>query len=180
MKKKKKIIFIIIIVILVIGLFILLWNNYRSKTDYISDLKIHYNDGKIINYHNFNKSFSKKRVITIENRGDKDYTYSLEWMEVKNTLKEQNKFLYEIKCSGDRCAELGKSGVPVASAKVYTQVLIEAHKKQTYTVTFTFTGSEKNAVFKGNLMIKPQTNEKLTEKTDNNKGWDYYKKRHKK
>ena len=150
MNEKRRIsITIICVLVIVIVLFLLLRSN---KTEKMNDLKVTYSD-KEISFNNFSKPFKAEQTITIENTSKENKTYSLEWSDVSNTLKKQNVFLYEIKCEGERCATLGKSQVPVASSVVYTQALIEGHKKQTYTIIFNYNGSEKNAKFKGNLKV---------------------------
>ena len=149
---KKIILIVVIAIILLLGGFLLVRGN-GSKNEEMNDLKISYSKGKEISFDKFKNKFTEERVITVENTSDENKTYSLEWSKVKNTLKKQNVFLYSIKCTGDRCATLGKSQVPVATSKVYTQVLIEPGKKQEYTVTFEYNGSEKDVIFEGNLEV---------------------------
>ena len=128
--------------------------NTCNKTENINDLKITYSDKKVT-FNDFSKDFKVEQTITIENTSKENKTYSLEWSEVKNTLSKQNVFTYEIKCTGDRCATLGKSQVPVASAKVYNQVLIESGKTQEYKVIYTYTGTDKGK-FSGKLKVYPE------------------------
>ena len=150
---KKRLILIIVLCILVIGivLFLLLGT---SKTEKINDLKITYSD-KSVTFNDFSKDFKVEQTITIENISSESKTYSLEWSDVKNTLKKQNAFTYEIKCTGDRCATLGKSQVPVTSATVYQQVLIEGGSKQGYTIIYNYSGSDKGR-FSGKLRVHPE------------------------
>ena len=153
MKRNRLIVLIIciIVIVLLIGFFIR--NNYQNKNDKMNDLKISYSDGKDIKFNSFTNNFTEERTITVENISKENKTYSLEWTDINNTLSKQNNFTYEIKCSGSRCAELGKSQVPVASSVVYQQVLIEPSKKQEYKIIFTYNGSEKKANFKGKLKV---------------------------
>ena len=154
MKKNKMIILIIVIVIiLLLGGFLLVRGSDNKKHEEMNDLKISYSEGKVISFNKFDNSFKEERTITVENNSDENRTYSLEWVKVNNTLKNQSNFTYDIKCSGDRCATLEKSQVPVAGSKVYTQVLIEPNKKQEYIVTFNYSGSEKDVKFKGTLQV---------------------------
>lgn len=125
----------------------------NKKNVTMNGLDIKYSNGQIIKYNDFKKSFTDTRTITVKNNSDESKTFSLEWIEVENALEKQNKFTYEIKCTGDRCAELGKSQVPIASSNVYPQVLIEANKTQVYTIKFNFEGKEDKANFKGTLRV---------------------------
>ena len=140
---------VIIIVAVIIGLIV----NHVNKTETMNDLKIIYKDGQTIKFNNFKKDFTEEKTITVTNTSKENKTFSLEWEGVENNLKKQNTFTYEIKCTGDRCATLGASQVPVAGFKVYQQVLIEAGKTQTYTVVFNYKGSEKKVSFQGKLKV---------------------------
>ena len=152
MNKKKIGLIILIILIIAIGAFLLF--RLCNKTEKINDLKITYSD-KVIKFNDFSKDFKVEKTITITNTGKESHTYSLEWESVKNSLVKQNTFTYEITCTGPRCAELGTSQVPVASAKVYNQVLIEAGKTQEYKIIFTYTGTDKGN-FSGKLKVYPE------------------------
>ena len=149
---EKKRIIIVLVALLVLGVILFLIFGGGNKTEKMNDLKVTYSDGEVMKYGNFKKGFTDERTITVENTSNENKTFSLEWSKVSNKLKEQNKFTYEIKCTGDRCAELGKSQIPVAGAIVYPQVLIEAGKKQVYTIKLTYTGSE-DASFTGSLKV---------------------------
>lgn len=150
---KRKIIISIIVVFLLLGGFLLIRENYNNKHDKMNDLTITYKEGKIINIKKFKKKFTEKRTITIKNNSKENKAYSLEWKDVSNSLEKQDKFIYKINCTGDRCATLGISQVPVVGFQVYPQVLIEAGKTQTYTVELKYNGSEKDAKFKGQLVV---------------------------
>lgn len=151
----KKLVFAIIAVLLVIVVVLVVVLKGGSNKNVINDLKVKYSNGEEIKFKNFKKSFTEKRTITVENTSDENRTYSLEWADVSNTLKKQNVFTYTIKGEGDRAAELGKSQVPVAGAVVFTQVLVEAHKTQTYTIEFKYDNSkgESDAKFNGKLKV---------------------------
>ena len=149
---EKKRIIIVLVALLVLGVILFLIFGGGNKTEKMNDLKVTYSDGEVMKYGNFKKGFTDERTITVENTSNENKTFSLECSKVSNKLKEQNKFTYEIKCTGDRCAELGKSQIPVAGAIVYPQVLIEAGKKQVYTIKLTYTGSE-DASFTGSLKV---------------------------
>ena len=151
MNKKKICLIIVIILVLGIGLFLVLRCN---KTEKINDLKISYSD-KSVTFNDFSKDFKVEQTITIENTSKENKTYSLEWSDVKNTLVKQNAFTYEIKCTGDRCATLGTSQVPVTSATVYKQVLIEGNSSQGYTIIYNYSGSDKGR-FSGKLKVHPE------------------------
>lgn len=151
-KTNENIIIIIIAVVLLVGT-IFLVRGCNSESEKMNDLKITYSKGKVLSFDDFSKNFKQERTITVVNKTKVNKTYSLEWSNVENSLKKQNVFLYEIKCKGDRCATLGKSQVPVASAKVFPQVLIKPGSKQVYTVKFNYSGSEKNVKFKGTLQV---------------------------
>ena len=150
--KKNITLIIIAIVILLLGIIFLI-RGYNKETETINGLKISYSKSNLLSFNNFNNKFKEKMVITIENISNENKTYSLEWIDIVNKLKKQNVFLYEIECSGDRCATLGKSQVPIVGITVFPQCLIESGKKQKYTIIFTYSGSEKNANFKGKLNV---------------------------
>ena len=150
----KKRIGLILIIILVLGIGIFLVLKICNKTEKINDLKITYSD-KSVTFNDFSKDFREKQTITIENTSEENKTYSLEWSDVKNTLVKQNAFTYEIKCTGDRCATLGTSQVPVTSATVYQQVLIEGNSHQGYTIIYNYKGSDKGR-FTGRLKVYPE------------------------
>lgn len=166
---KKKIIISIIIVILLLGGFLLVREYYSNHNDKMNDLVITYKDGKSIKFKKFKKEFTEKRTITIKNISKENKTYSLEWKDVSNSLEQQNKFTYEIKCTGDRCATLGTSQVPVAGFQVFPQALIEAGKTQTYTIEFKYNGSEKGVKFKGKLIVYSEKPEEEQESKDDEK-----------
>ena len=178
MKKKnskkltKNQLMIIAVVAVVLIVIIALIINKLNKIDSMNDLKITYNKGQTIQYSNFKKNFTEERTITVKNTSKESRTFSLEWEGVENTLTKQNNFTYEIKCTGDRCATLGMSQVPVAGFKVYQLVLIEGGQTQTYTVIFTYKGSEKKAHFTGRLkvysekIIEEKPNEELVRKPE--------------
>ncbi len=149
---KNKVMIIAIAVILLTVVAVILGLANRGKEE-VNDLKVKYAGGEDIKFTKFKNDFTKTKTITITNTSKESKTYSLEWVDVSNSLKKQNKFIYEIKGEGDRVAELGKSQVPVADAVIFTQVLIEAGKTQTYTVTFTYTGNE-DAKFEGKIKVK--------------------------
>lgn len=153
LEKYKKSIYIVVVVLIVLLGILFISSHSNIKNEKMNDLKIHYSNGKTLKFNSFKKKFTKEYTITVENTSKENKTYSLEWVKVDNGLNAQNKFLYEITCEGDRCATLGKSQVPVTGATVYTQVLIEAGKKQTYTVKFTYDGSEKKSKFNGTLQV---------------------------
>lgn len=142
-----------IVAVLLIGVIAAIVINNMNKKDSMNDLKITYSNGQNIKFSNFNKNFTEERTITVKNTSNENRTFSLEWEGVKNNINKQNQFTYEISCTGDRCATLGTSQVPVAGFKVYQQVLIEGGKTQTYTIKFNYKGSEKNADFQGKLKV---------------------------
>lgn len=162
----KKVLIVIIAIVILIGV-IFLVRGCSSSSEKMNDLDITYSKGKVLSYDNFSKSFSDKRTITVKNNSKQNKTYSLEWVDVNNTLKKQNKFLYEIECSGDRCATLGKSQIPVAGAKVFPQVLIKPGSKQVYTVKLNYSGSEKDVKFKGTLQVYSEKTSKKEEELKN-------------
>lgn len=170
---KKYLLYAVIGLVLLLCIIFLIKGNVNDKNDQMNGLKIHYDSGKVIKFNNFKKGFTKKNIITVENTTNENKTYSLEWVKVNNKLKKQNVFLYEIECTGERCATLGKSQVPVAGAKVYTQVLIGPKTKQTYTVIFTYDGSEKDVSFDGTLQV-------FSEKVDTKKTKEQEKEKAKK
>ena len=159
----KKLIIFTIIVILLLGVFLLVRGNYNKHNDNMNELEIRYSDNKLVKFNKFEKDFSYSKTITITNTGKENKTYSLEWIKVKNSLKNQSNFLYEIKCTGNRCATLGKSQVPTVGFVVYQQALIEPGVTQKYEVKFTYKGKEKDASFKGILQVYSEKEKEETE-----------------
>ncbi len=158
----KKIICLVLTIILVLGIGLFLVLRKANKLEEKNDLKITYSNEEI-SFKDFSDSFEKSITIKVENLCNENRTYSLEWTDVSNSLKIQNKFTYEIKCTGDRCATLLTSQVPVAGFKVFPQVLIEGGKTQTYNIEFKYNGSEKGVHFKGKLVIHSEKIEKEPE-----------------
>lgn len=152
-KLTKKQLIIIAAVVVIVAVIIGLIVKQINKTETMNDLKITYKDGQTIKFSNFSKDFTEQKTITVTNTSKENKTFSLEWEGVENNLEKQNNFTYEIKCTGDRCATLGTSQVPVAGFKVYQQVLIEPGKTQTYTIVFSYKGSEKKVSFEGRLKV---------------------------
>lgn len=152
---KKKLIVLICILVLIIGVITFLVLNNNVKDENTSGLEIKYLDGERIKFKDFSKDFTIEKKITVLNKTKENKTYSLEWKDVSNGLKNQSNFTYEIKGEGDRAGELFTSQVPVSASVVFPQVVIEAGKSQTYTISFTYKGSEK-AKFTGILKIVPE------------------------
>ena len=165
-KLTNKHIAIIVVAVILIGIITTVIVNHCNKVDSMNDLKITYNDGKVMKFSNFEKDFTTEKTITVKNESKENKTFSLEWEGVENSLQKQNNFTYEIKCTGPRCATLGTSQVPVAGFKVFPQVLIEAGKTQTYTVSLKYKGSEKNVSFKGSLKVYSEKVKEETPKKD--------------
>lgn len=107
------------------------------------------------------------------NNSDTLISVTMKWVMVDNKLKDQNKFLYEISCKGDNCMSITPSQVPVADSPVFTDMYIELYNRQEYTIKIKYTGSEKNASFRGKLIIEEEI-------TDQKKFDDYKKERAKK
>lgn len=144
---------VIIAIILLGG--ILLVRGCAKRNDSAYNIKSSYSDGRLIVFDSFSKNFTSGRTITVKNKSNKTMTYSLEWEGVSNTLKKQNAFLYELVCDEEDCAHLGKSQVPVTDFSINDKVTIGAHKTHKYKVIFTYKGSEKDAKFIGELIVKP-------------------------
>lgn len=143
---------IIVAILLLLAICLLVTKENQNK-DEVNGLKIEYSKGKLISFNKFNKNFKEERKITVENNTKENKTYSLEWIELTNELKEQSNFVYEIKCEGDRGATLNKTGVPGSDTVVFPQCLIESGKKQEFTIIFENKGSENEAKFSGILQI---------------------------
>ena len=153
----RKTIINIILVILVTIIFIMgilfLTNKSTGPADNIDNLKISYPNGKKIEFNNFKKSFNKERIIKIENKSkDKKY-YSIEWSNVENTLQKPKLFSYKISCKGKGCKTLSKTEVPIVDMNVLPNCSISPGRKQEYTITFNYIGSEKHVIFSGELEI---------------------------
>lgn len=162
--KKHKILLIIIAIIIILAIGLGIYFCTKDTTTEINSLKVTYKDGDQITIKNPSSPYEITKEITITNPTKELKTYSLEWLKVSNTFKEQNKLLYTIKGSGERSASLGKSQVPVASSKVFNSVAITAGTTHKYTITITYDGSKtSNDSFLGTLKInseKPKTDTK--------------------
>lgn len=171
--KNKKLLSIIgaVLAIIVVVILIIAFSGNSDKKEIVNDLKVKYSGGQEIVFDDFKKPFTEKRTITIENTSNESRTYSLEWSGVSNKLKKQNLFVYTIKGEGSKTAELGRSQVPVAESVVFTQVLIEAKKTQTYTVEFKYENNEgeKSATFKGKLKVHSEVVDKKKVKAEEKK-----------
>ena len=158
MKKKVIIIVSIILVIGIVSFFVLFCNN-NQKTN---DLEVEYSYNKI-KFNDFSKNFTKEETITIKNTSNENRTYTLKWVDVKNSIKNQYNFTYEIKGTGKRSGFIGKSQVPVSSATVFKQVLIEKKATQSYKIIFNYNGSDEGK-FTGRLVVESKKEKKSTDK----------------
>lgn len=134
---------------LVVLLVILFYNdhtrNYTSSInkghDYdivINELRIKYDNGKDIDFSNFNHNFTAKKKIVIENLSDQYVTYSMEWKNVSNTLITQSNFTYIIEGTGNNSGNIGVSQVPVTSSRLFHNLIISPNKKHQYIITFMY------------------------------------------
>lgn len=126
-------------------------NNDNIVVDSKNKIHVTYNKNKTISFDDFSKGFKENRVITVENKSNKNITYDIRWYKVTNILKKQNDFLYEMECSGKECKTLGISQIPVVDAPVLEEIKIRPKQKQVFTIKFTYKGSEKDAKFTGEL-----------------------------
>lgn len=170
---KKKLLLCVIGVIIVVTLLILIPEARKDMTNKKSnygDYEVLYKDGKIIKYNNFKKPFTDTKTITIRNHTRDVKVYSIKWVMVNNTLKKQNKFLYELSCKGDGCAKISPSQIPGADSLAIPDIYLESGKAHEYTIRIKYTGSEKNVNFSGKLILEKEV-------TDQKKYEQYLRKR---
>ena len=156
---KKKLLLCVIGVIIVVTLLILIPEARKDMTNKKSnygDYEVLYRDGKIIKYNNFKKKFADTKTITIRNHTREVKVYSIKWVMVNNTLKKQNKLLYELSCEGDGCVTISPSQVPAADGLVISDIYLESGKAHEYTVKIKYDGSEKDASFTGKLILEKE------------------------
>lgn len=165
--KNHKILLIIIAIVLIIAIALGIYFCTKDTSTEVNSLKVTYKDGDQISIKNPSTPYEITKEITVTNPTKELKTYSLEWLKVSNTFKEQNKLLYTIKGSGDRSASLGKSQVPSASSKIFNSVAITAGTTHKYTITITYNGGKtSNDSFLGTLIINSEKPKKDT-KTEN-------------
>lgn len=153
MKNNRKflIIFILSVVIACVYCYI---KSYYSVNNKITENK--HNNIKL-NCNDFSKSFKKSKSITIENNTSNVKVYSLKWTDIENTLEYQDKFLYEIKCEGSNCKDISPSQIPAFDFTLFTDIYIEMHNKQKYTITFSYKGNkDEYGYFKGKLVVEEE------------------------
>lgn len=148
-KENKKIVIIVAAVVIVIIIIFILLSGYKDNS--VDSLKTTYSDGKTITYSKFTKKFKETRTITIENTSNKQMTYDLRWFKVENTLAKQDDLIYEISCKGDNCQSMASSVLPTSDFPLFVNVKIDSNKKQVYTISLRYKGSEKKAKFTGEL-----------------------------
>ena len=156
--KNHKILLIIIAIVLIIAIALGIYFCTKDTSTEVNSLKVTYKDGDQISIKNPSTPYEITKEITVTNPTKELKTYSLEWLKVSNTFKEQNKLLYTIK---------GKSQVPSASSKIFNSVAITAGTTHKYTITITYNGGKtSNDSFLGTLIINSEKPKKDT-KTEN-------------
>ena len=100
--KNHKILLIIITIVLIIAIVLGIYFCTKDTSTEVNSLKVTYKDGDQISIKNPSTPYEITKEITVTNPTKELKTYSLEWLKVSNTFKEQNKLLYTIKGSGDR------------------------------------------------------------------------------
>ncbi len=158
LKDKKKLGIVISAFLLVIIVILNIYNR-SNRTDNIP-LVIEYSDGTFVKYDDFSKKFTDTRTITIKNNTGNVKVYSLRWRNMINTIKEQNLFLYEIKCEGYECKSITPSQIPPVDVPIFSDIYLEAMQSQKYTIKFIYKGSEKGAKFSGDLVIEEGVRDK--------------------
>ena len=149
-KDKKKLVILIVLILIIVWIIIFINNRKNTK-----ELDIKYSYDKEINYTKFTKHFDDKETIKIVNNTDKVKVYSIKWINVENTLKYQNKFLYEISCEGDNCNTISPSQMPVADFPLFIDIYLNKYQKQKYTIKFKYKGKkDTKGFFKARFVVE--------------------------
>ena len=149
----KKILIIILISIIIVSILSINFsrdNNTKSNKE--SQISITYEKSKKIKINNIQKGLVYSNKIKVKNNTNKDVYYSIKWLNVKNTLVNQNKFLYKIDTQNSDAFYITDSQVPVADYMLSEKVLIRKNLTHTYEVTIKYIddpGKEKNSSFEG-------------------------------
>lgn len=164
-KVKNKYIVLSVIMIIITAIPIIIYttgiNNKFSLTEKKDDILVNYKYDVVRNYSDFSKHFSDKQIIHIENKSDKLKVISLKWDDVENTLKYQDKFVYEISCEGVKCNSIAESQMPAYSFTLFSDVYIESGYDQLYTIKFSYNGpKDDEGHFKGKFIVKEEITDK--------------------
>lgn len=127
----------------------------KDQKENTNDIEIIYKHGNEINITNFDKSFKVKKDIIINNKTKEYKSFSLEWTDINNTLKNPSKFTYEINGNGANAKSLLKSQMPFSSMEIFPKVLIVPNKEQIYEIIISYDKTEKEAgAFFGKIEVK--------------------------
>ena len=127
----------------------------KDQKENTNDIEIIYKHGNEINITNFDKSFKVKKDIIINNKTKEYKSFSLEWTDINNTLKNPSKFTYEINGNGANAKSLLKSQMPFSSMEIFPKVLIVPNKEQKYEIIISYDKTEKEAgAFFGKIEVK--------------------------
>ena len=164
-KRNKYIIAAIIIVITIAFIPIIIYtfdiNNRFSFVDKTNSLLVDYKYDINRNYTDFSKHFTDKQIIHVENKSDELKVLSVKWIDVENTLKYKNKFLYEISCEGVKCSSISLSQMPDFDFSLFSNVYLEPGYDQYYTVKFSYIGpKDEKGYFKGKFVVKEEIADK--------------------
>lgn len=143
----------------------------KDQKENTNDIEIIYKHGNEINITNFDKSFKVKKDIIINNKTKEYKSFSLEWTDINNTLKNPSKFTYEINGNGANAKSLLKSQMPFSSMEIFPKVLIVPNKEQIYEIIISYDKTEKEAgAFFGKIEVKyVKENSSKDQKTNNKK-----------
>lgn len=143
----------------------------KDQKETTNDIEIIYKHGNEINITNFDKSFKVKKDIIINNKTKEYKSFSLEWTDIKNTLKNPSKLTYEIIGTGANAKSLSKSQIPFSSIEIFPKVLIVPNKEQTYQIIISYDKEDKETgSFTGKLKVKyVKENSSKDQKTNNKK-----------
>lgn len=158
---KKKVIGIVIIVVLILALVggVLYFTMSNEKT--INDLEVKYKGGASVKINGKDSTLEKE--VVIKNTSNDLKTYKLSWEDVSNDFGSN--LVYEITCSGERCASLASSQVPVVGSTIYNSVAIPSGVTHTYKIKFT-NKEAKDGTFKGKLKVVSES-KKSSENKEN-------------
>ncbi len=169
--ENRRYILLILLVIIIIVISINYYNYMKQDNNsLIIDYK--YDNGKT-NYINFENNFKEKQTIKIRNNSSEVKVFSIKWINVKNTLQFQDKFLYKLSCKGSICnqSDFPYLQVPNSDITLLADVYLEIHQEQSFFVSFVYSGFEDSkGYFKGKLVVEEGI-------TDYKKNEEYMKQR---
>ncbi len=164
------------VLLIVLSIFVIVISaNYYKYMKYDNNkllINYRYNNGET-NYTNFTSNFKDKQIIKIKNNSNDVKVLSIKWVNIKNTLSLQDKFLYKISCKGSICnqSDFPYLQVPNSDIVLLQDIYIEMNQEQSFFISFSYNGfGDDKGYFKGKLVVDEEV-------TDYQKKEEYLKQR---